>query len=295
MTHRAIGAVILWLLMTSCAYAQTTVNVWPGVAPGSEHWTWKKRVVTDVVSGDKHLGTIVLDVVVPTLTVYLPPRAKATGTGIVIAPGGACVALTMKEADETARWFQQRGVAAFVLQYRIPQKTYSGPPPSNLNLDLACRWGIADAIQALKTVRKHAEQWNISAARVGIIGFSAGGMLAAETMAQKEASSRPDFVGLIYGAPFASMPSIPAKLPSDYELATPALPPVFMAWAQDDDTADYAMRRFYELLRAEGYQPEAHIYYAGQHGFAMGKSRTTAEHWRQELFWWLEARGFLHD
>lgn len=286
------GAIVFGLLMMSCAYAQTTVNVWSGVAPGSEHWTWKKKVFHNVVSGGEHLGTIVEDVVIPTLTIYLPSSAKATGTGVIIAPGGGCVALSMKAPNEAARWLQQRGIAAFVLQYRIPEKTYSGPPPKNLNEDLACRWGIADGIQAVKVVREHATQWGISNNRVGFMGFSAGGMIAAEALAQNNPAERPNFVGLIYGAPFASMPAIPAKLPSNYKLATPSLPPVFMAWAQDDNTAGYAMRRFYKLLRAEGYQPEAHIYYAGHHAFAMRKSKTTAKHWLQEFYWWLQARGF---
>ncbi|HET6725643.1 MAG TPA: alpha/beta hydrolase [Gammaproteobacteria bacterium] len=289
----AASAIFVGVSMTARAdEAPPTINIWPGVAPGSEHWTWKERVFRNVEVGGKHLGTIIEDVVTPTLTIYLPERGKATGAGVVVAPGGACIGLAMDiEGADVARELQKRGIAAFVLKYRLKHKLVEGMP-KNLNEDEACRWGIADAVQALKVVRRHSRQWNVSPNRVGIVGFSAGGMLASETLAQKDAALRPDFAGLIYGAPFASMPAIPATLPEGYKLVSPALPPVFMAWAQDDTDADYAMVRFYKLLKAEGYAPEAHIYHAGGHGFGLGKRGATNSHWLQEFYWWLQAEGF---
>src|SRR5436189_3468738 len=91
------------------AHAQT-VNVWPGVAPGSERWTQQERTIEGTP-----VGTVVMNVVKPTITAYLPERSRATGAGVVIAPGGGFVALAISlEATELARWLQQRGVAAFV-------------------------------------------------------------------------------------------------------------------------------------------------------------------------------------
>src|SRR6476646_11193291 len=102
-----------------------TINIWPGVAPGSERWTQQERVIENTP-----LGTVIFNVVTPTITAYLPERSKATGTGIIIAPGGAFVALAIDlEANTLAKQLQQRGIAAFVLKYRIIEKKTDGIPP----------------------------------------------------------------------------------------------------------------------------------------------------------------------
>jgi len=287
---RRPGPALPWLaipaaalaLSTSGARAQTTVNLWPGVAPGSGSWSWKERVFRDVVEHGRNMGTIVQDVTVPTLTVYLPSRDSATGTGIIIAPGGACIALAMKPAEETARWLQARGVAAFVLKYRLKKRGKERGIPPGLDEDEACRWGIADAIRALQVVRGRAAEWGVSPDRVGMVGFSAGGMLASEALVQEDSTRRPSFAGLIYGAPFASMPVVPA-----------GLPPVFMAWARDDPLATHAMLRFYAALLAAGDRAEAHVFTTGGHGFAGAEQGTTSDHWREEFFWWLQDEGLL--
>lgn len=260
-------------------HAQTTVNLWPGIAPGSEHWAWKEQTFHVPLNGAPE--TIIQDVVTPTLTVFLPRRGKATGTGVIVAPGGACIALAMdSEGAGVARWLQARGVAAFVLKYRLKHKRVQGMP-KGLSEDEACQWGIADGAQAVKLVRQHAHAWGIAPHRLGFLGFSAGGMIASEVLVQKDAAARPDFVGLVYGAPFESMPAVPSSLP-----------PVFMAWAQDDTTAGYAMERFYKALMDARDPPEAHVYAAGGHGFASRTQGTPSDHWREEFWWWMQAKGF---
>lgn len=292
------AAVIVGVLSLGCsANARTMINIWSGIAPGSEKWTWRETVFHDVSFKGTYVGTVYEDVVTPTLTLYLPPHDKSDGTGIIVAPGGGCLSLVMQPAEEVARWFEQKGIAAFVLKYRLQRhhlqgRTQLGPLPNNLNEDVACKWGVEDGAQALKVVREHAKQWGVSPHRIGFMGFSAGGYISSLMLTQIDAAKRPDFVGLFYGAPFASMPAIPAKLPSNYQLAYKPLPPVYMAWAQDDPIAASSMLRFLNLLVAEGYKPEAHIYYAGGHGFAQVKPETTSRHWLQEFYWWLEARGF---
>src|SRR5690349_9685463 len=137
-----------------------TVNIWPGVAPGSEHWTQKETAVENTP-----VGTVIFNVVTPTLTAYLPDRAKATGTGVIIAPGGAFVALAVSlEGADLARWLQQRGIAAFLLKYRLVEKRGNGIP--EMDLDTAGRYGIADGIQALRVVRQHAREWGVLPNRV---------------------------------------------------------------------------------------------------------------------------------
>ena len=146
--------IVLTLVMAFCCYAQTapqTLNIWPGTAPGSEKWTQKEGVETNTP-----IGAVVSNVVTPTLTVYLPEKTKATGTGLIIAPGGAFVRLAMDlEGHDVARWLQNKGIAAFVLKYRLMEKRQEGIP-ADLNMDKAGKYGIADGIQALKVVRQHA-------------------------------------------------------------------------------------------------------------------------------------------
>jgi len=275
-TVRTAGAFTISLFMACCAHAQTTLKIWPGAAPGSEHWTQQEQVVHGTP-----VGTVVLDVTTPTLTAYFPEPTKATGTSVIIAPGGYCVALTIGlEGNDVARWLQQRGIAAFVLKYRLKEKKQQGIP-KNLDMDAACKYGIADAIQAIKLVRQHATQWNISPTKVGILGFSAGGMVASGALLQPDATARPNFAALIYGAPFGTMPAIPAKLP-----------PIFMAWAQDDDVAREPVVKFYDTLMAAGQKPEVHIYSAGGHGFGMRKQGTSSDHWIDDFDDWLMAQGW---
>ena len=250
------------------------IRLWPGAAPGSEGWTQKERTIKDTP-----VGTVVFNVVTPTLTAYLPEPAKATGTGVIIAPGGAFVALAISlEATDLAQWLQQRGIAAFVLKYRIIEKKSEGIPA--MNMDTAGRYGIADGIQAVTVVRRHATRWGISPDRVGFVGFSAGGMVASGALLQRDVSARPDFVAMIYGAPFGAMPPIPSSLP-----------PIFLAWAQDDAVALAPIVRFHDALMKAGQKPEVHVYAKGGHGFGMKKQGTTSDHWVDELYYWLESRG----
>jgi acetyl esterase/lipase len=268
------GAIVFTFLMARSAGSQV-VNIWPGVAPGSEHWTQKERTIENTP-----VGTVIFNVVTPTVTAYLPERAKATGTGVIIAPGGAFVALAISlESQEVARYLQERGIAAFVLKYRIMEKLQEGIP--KMDMDEAGKYGIADGIQALKVVRQHATEWGISPDRVGFMGFSAGAMVTSGTLLQEDAAARPSFAAMIYGAPFGVMPAIPAKLP-----------PMFLAWAQDDAVALGPIVRFSEALKLAGHKPEVHIFSAGGHGFGMKKQGTTSDHWIDEFYYWLEAQGF---
>ena len=272
---RMTGA--LALLVCTAVLAQSTLPVWPGAVPGPAHAAYPERTVRDTP-----LGTVVFDVTTPTLTAYLPDRAHATGTGIIVAPGGACLALTMDlEGATVARWLQRRGIAAFVLKYRLQRKQQQGIP-ADLDLGRACRDGMADGIQAVKRVRQNAAAWGLSPHRIGVLGFSAGAMVASGALLQADTAARPDFAALIYGAPFGKMPPVPESLP-----------PIFMAWAQDDDQARVAAARFYDALLAAGQRPEAHIYADGGHGFGLRRQGTSSDRWIDAFQGWLQARGLL--
>jgi acetyl esterase/lipase len=274
-TFGTAGATAFTVLLACCAYSQT-LNIWPGIPPGSEHWTQKERIVENTP-----LGTVVLNVVTPTVTAFLPERTKATGTGVIIAPGGAFVALAIDhEGYNVARWLQERGIAAFVLKYRIVEKRQEGIP-AGMNMDEVGKYGIADGIQAIKVVRQHATEWGIAPDRVGFMGFSAGAMVTSGALLQENATARPNFAAPIYGGPFGVMPTIPANLP-----------PIFMAWAQDDAVALAPVVTFYEALKSAGDKPEAHIFSAGGHGFGLRRQGTSSDHWIDAFYYWLEAQGF---
>jgi acetyl esterase/lipase len=152
--------------------------------------------------------------------------------------------------------------------------------PKGMDMDAAARYGIADGVQALKVVRQRAAQWGVSPDRVGFMGFSAGAMVTSGTLLQADAAARPSFAAIIYGAPFGAMPAIPKELP-----------PIFLAWAQDDNLVLGPAVKFHDALRAAGHKPEVHIYSAGGHGFGLKKQGTTSDHWIDAFYVWLEAQG----
>ena len=120
----------------------------------------------------------------------------------------------------------------------------------------------------------------MSPGRVGFVGFSAGAMVASATVLQADVQARPSFAALVYGAPFGAMPAIPATLP-----------PLFLAWAQDDAVALAPIVRFHGALAAAGIKPEVHVFSAGGHGFGMRRQGTSSDHWIDALYYWLEAQG----
>ena len=311
-TKQVIRTAGVILLLAGCAAAQQqTIKIWPGVAPGSENWSEPETVMK---GGDTDR---VANIVTPTLTAYLPDKAKATGTGIIIAPGGGFAYLAIdKEGYRVASWLQEKGIAAFVLKYRTRQmaaadiaafqaRRASGavggrgpqaqtpapggragtPPPAGSGagrgMDSIGQYGIADGIQALKVLRERAGEFGLSPDRIGIVGFSAGAMVTSGVLLQEDPAARPSFAAPIYGGPFGAVPTIPQNLP-----------PIFLAWAQDDTTAGVACAQFYAALTAAGAKPEVHIYRSGKHGFGMAKQGTTSDHWIDEFYYWLEAQGF---
>jgi acetyl esterase/lipase len=259
-----------------------TVPIWPGIAPGSENWTEQEQETYTPAEAT------VRNVIKPALIVYLPEKTKATGAGVIIAPGGAFRLLAIDvEGRVVAQWLVARGIAAFVLKYRTVQQPSGGMAagrggtPSPGSMDEAGKYGIADGVQAIKVVREHASEWGVLPNRVGIVGFSAGAMVATGTLLQADPAVRPNFSAPIYGGPFGAMPEIPANLP-----------PTFLAWAQDDALAGGAEAKFYEALKAAGYKPEVHIFASGGHGFGMRTLGKTSDHWIDLFYYWMEAQGF---
>jgi acetyl esterase/lipase len=252
----------------------------------------------------------------PTLTPYLPAREKATGTAVVVCPGGGYGALAMDhEGKQIAQWLNDRGIAAFVLKYRIAGKYHPAPVhPAPLT----------DAQRAIRTVRHGASKWNINGTKVGIWGFSAGGHLASSAATHfdsglKEAaddidkvSSRPDFA--ILGYPVISMKApythggsrnnllgknADAALVESFcneNAVTKETPPTFL-FHTDEDKAVPPMNSilFYSALKKHGVPAELHIYEKGVHGVGLAPLEKFKDKglsgWPDRLQEWLTRRG----
>jgi acetyl esterase/lipase len=218
----------------------------------------------------------------PSVTVYLPASAKAVGTAIVICPGGAYTHLAIdKEGTDIARWLNTIGIAGIVLKYRLP-----GAPAMTRGGDLQAEAGAAhvaieDAEAAIELVRKNAARWNLKPTAIGLMGFSAGGHLAAMMGMVAPKESRPDFLVLGY-------PAIPPVLG-----VTADTPRTFLVAADDDPAVNPAENagRFFAALRAAKVPAELHIYSSGGHGFGMVKSGKTSEAWPTALMAWLKEAG----
>jgi acetyl esterase/lipase len=279
------------VLAATAGAADETIRLWPGAAPGTEHWNIQERTFQVPM---KEFGalSLVTDVTIPTLTVVRPAPAHANGTAVIVCPGGGFQFLAWEhEGLEVARWLAHRGITAFVLKYRVrltddigavgrgDPKTFedrlreAGPKVSIAR---------ADAIQAIRHLRAKADAYGISRDRVGMMGFSAGAMTTMSVVLNADAESRPDFAAPIYGA------MEDAPLPKE-------APPLFIVHTQADALVPAAQStRMFNAWTAAGRPAELHLYQAGSHGFGMRKVGLPVDRWTEAFEGWLRA-GHLLD
>jgi acetyl esterase/lipase len=236
-----------------------------------------------------------------TLSPFLPDSAKATGAAIIIAPGGATLVLGMDlQGYQIARWLNERGIAAFVLKYRLvptPKdlsvflKVVEGSPSSYSEVvsekqgeqeEIATR---EDGLEAVRYVRAHASQWKISPDRIGFMGFSAGGYTAVGVALRADELSKPNLVALIYGTK-------PAAL-----TVTPSAPPVFIAATSDDPlysigSTAAAFTNTYLAWQQAHVPAELHMFSTGGHGFGITPKGKSSDQWTELLDHWLRERQF---
>lgn len=259
--------------------------LWPTGAPGSE----ARKSEPEKIDGDK-----VSNIHHPSLTVYLPPPEKATGTAVIVVPGGGHRFLVMNhEGYNVAEWLVQRGIAAFILKHRLGRDVSvpeGQPQPYQWDVH-----GLADGQRALRLVRSRAAEWKIDPSRVGILGFSAGGeiaFLAAMRAAPGEAaaadpvdreSARPDFQALIY--------------PGKSNLIKPekGAPPAFLcAGFNDRKDISEGLAEVYLLFKRAGVPAELHLYAGAGHGFGVrDTNKSPAGAWPQRFTEWLADQKLL--
>ena len=231
----------------------------------------------------------------PQLSVHLPPGETATGTGVIVAPGGGYRILAADhEGLQVARWLNRRGIAAFVLRYRLGERYHSAV-------------SLQDGLRAVRLVRHRAGEFGVARNRVGMLGFSAGGHLAvavgtswdggsgeAEDPVERE-SARPDFLAPVYAVTNGILRGRKAEeyTPADTRV-TAETPPTFLVHSHEDAIVPASQSTlFYDALLAAGVPAELHIYGFGEHGMGLGVGDADFRGWPTLLHNWLRRSGFL--
>ena len=270
------------------------LELWPDGVPGAP-----KTIPEEVWTGgpgDAHVA----NVYVPSITVHLPKPGEATGCAVVICPGGGYGLLAIdKEGHDIARWFTERGVAGVVLKYRMPR------PEGHV---FGHEAPLADCERAFEITRARSKEWQIDPARVGVMGFSAGGHLAGSASVQMT-EAPPAFSVLVY--PVITMraeishsgsgkrllgkdPSEELILRFSSELhVTPKTPRAFLVHAADDWVPVANSRIYAAALEAQKVPYELHVFSKGGHGFGMRKPDASVGKWPTLLEGWMNTEGFL--
>jgi len=266
-----------------------TLDIWPDKVPGETGEVGEEKLLPQK-DGQTRVERLT-NVTRPSIAVYAPDKEKATTTAVVICPGGGYHILAMDlEGREVAAWLNSIGVTGIVLKYRVPAR--KGQPRHLAPLQ--------DAQRAVSLVRARAKQWNIDPSRIGILGFSAGGHLAATAstnFAQRQyeavdeidkTSCRPDFTVLLY----------PAYLTSGKELSpevrvTAQTPPTFFLHAGDDRILAENSVHTYLALRQVKVPAELHVFASGGHGFGLRPSSHPCSGWPKLCEQWLQGQGLL--
>jgi acetyl esterase/lipase len=258
--------------------------LWPGQAPGESAAPGEDKI---------EKGSVV-NVTRPTIAVYRPAKDKDTGAAIVVAPGGGYRVLAIThEGTDVAAWLTSIGVTAVLLRYRVPRRP--GDDDDKLPLQ--------DAQRAISIVRSKAADWGIDPARIGFLGFSAGGHLTANVSTNYDrraydavddadkASCRPDFAVLVY--PGGVLNKQDKEKLRDQIRVTKETPPCFLVVSTDDNGSAPGTVKLYLALRAAGVPAELHVYATGGHGYGMRKGDKPCASWPQRCEEWLRSRGLL--
>ena len=289
--------------MSATVKVMDPVSLYNGVASGSED-RYRDEVCS--VGAPPFEDRILRNIVTPTLTPVLPRMSNATGTGVLVCPGGGYFALSIDhEGLDVAEWLAGRGVAAFVLKYRLMESPESeqamakvmesaaeaaedagaGDPEAHpvlaelmRRMDEFADSPLADGRVAIDVIRRRSDEWGVVRSRLGALGFSAGGRLLLDLSLQAKPELRPAFVGLIY----AVYPGRP--LPDD-------APAAFVAAAADDPLFNHSLRA-HDAWRQARRSVEAHLYTRGGHGFGLHRQGLPSDDWIEQFHRWMTSEGF---
>ncbi|MDI9550229.1 MAG: alpha/beta hydrolase [Bacteroidales bacterium] len=307
------GILLILLLLgfgSGRVFAQNQVPLFDGPVPGNKGNVNLESATTSPL-GD----TIILrGVSIPTITAYIPPKENATGSAVIILPGGGLQLLSWaSEGGVVAEWFRDHGVAAFVLKYRLhdgsapaeqPQsptaqgqapRAATGPIPAGLEVYQVEEYIQSlrtehspimaleqlDAEQAVRYVKSHAAEWNIDPAKIGYLGFSAGGCIAIyAVMRNTDPSVMPAYLATMYGPPVTVM-NVPENAPK-----------LFVATRADHQNVAPGCLSLYLEWQKHGIPSEIHIYGNGKGGFGSAVNNTTSDDWKESMLHWMKVEGF---
>ena len=298
-----VSYALLILFAAKAAAQDEIIPLWPKGVPNSQSSEEEEEV------SQKGGINWITEVQEPTIAVFLPSKQQATGQAVVICPGGGYQGLAYDwEGTDIAKWLNSKGIAGIVLKYRLPNSE---------SVKVSYQAPLQDVQRAMRLVRAHAEEWNISRDKVGIMGFSAGGHLAStlgthfdhEDTFQKDSvdalDARPDFMALIYpvitmNTEFThqgSRNSLLGKDPSEIQVKNFSnelqikenTPPTFIIHATDDEAVPVENSLlFYQALREKGIYTEMHIYPEGGHGFSLAINKGSLSSWTERYHDWLK-------
>jgi len=292
------------MFCVNASFSQSVIPLYSDQVPNSKNVEEKEENWMDAT-----VDSLTRNVTTPTLTAFLPPKGTATGQAVIICPGGGYhVLLTKREGSDVARAFNRKGITAFVLKYRLPS--------SRIMNDQSIG-PLQDAQRAIMIVRKNAKKWDVDPKRIGIMGFSAGGHLAATAGTHfdkalidnpERISLRPDFMILIYPVisftdsigHIGSRDNLIGSLPpgsekklkeidffSNEKQVTDHTPQTYIIHAKDDTVVPLANSEiFYKSLKAHHVPAELHIYARGEHGFL---KYPAFEDWFGRCLFWLKS------
>ncbi|MFT6443134.1 MAG: acetyl esterase/lipase [Salibacteraceae bacterium] len=296
-------ALVLFLIVSIHLEAQQIIDLYPDSIPSS-----KSYQMNEIVKEENGQISWYRKVSKPTLTIYQPKKEIATEAAVIVCPGGGYSGESyLREGTLIAESFVHKGIAAFILKYRLPS--------DSIMIDKTIG-PLQDAQQAIKTVRQHASEWKLDAAKIGIMGFSAGGHLASTAGTHfnksyipnvENISLKPNFMILVY--PVISMKdeithqgsrqNLLGKNPSMEQVSlfsnelhvSPNTPPTWITHTGDDTIVSVENSiRFYENLVRNKVPAEMHLYPKGNHGFVLS---LPTDQWMQPLFDWMRKSGFI--
>lgn len=288
--HKILLIASLLFVKPGASAQQKVIQLYNGAAPGSESWTYSEQ---EYKPGTNE--ALIYNVSHPTLTVYPADAGTATGTAVIVCPGGGFYILAARhEGTDVAHWLNKKGVTVFLLKYRLAQSVTDNPGKElsdNMKqtgfvqkVSPFIPLCIADGRAAIQYVRTHATAYNIKPAQIGIMGFSAGGTVAAASAFNYTAENRPDFVAPVYGF---MPPAIQGPVLDD-------APPLFLAVASDDNLglASHSVDMYTKWLNAKK-PAELHIYQKGSHGFGMHQQNIPTDTWIERFGDWLGLLGYI--
>ncbi len=287
------------------AHAQEVIPLYSKAIPNSK--PVKDEEMSEITAD--HI-LVISKITRPTLTIFLPPKEKANGTAVVVVPGGGYhIVAAGHEGYDIAKKFNEMGVAAFVVKYRIPDSLSMISPEIG---------PLQDAQRAIQIVRQRAKEWHIDEHRVGIIGFSAGGHLASTAGThydkavidnKEKINLRPDFMILVYPVisftdsigHIGSRDNLIGQNPSSEKIkeysnelhVTPQTPPCFLVHAKDDDVVPVQNSiQFYEALKKNNVPAEIYLYNNGGHGFGLNNGTSDIK-WMDLVKQWMMKNGWV--